>query len=120
VGTSFLPNRFNNSNEKFGDQERCRSARKNTKRRRITMKSKGYLWFTALLIASALAFPPTATTAEKGGMMEDDKSKMMKEETDKKMKDAKGEMKDQKKDKATKSEDKMKMDDKMKMEEKKK
>ena len=51
--------------------------------------------------------------------MEDDKSKMMKEDMDKKMKDAKGDMKDQKKGKATKSEDKMKMDDKMKMEEKK-
>ena len=83
------------------------------------MKSKGYLWFNALLIGSALVFPPIATAAEKGGMMEDDKSKMMKEDMDKKMKDAKGEMKDQKKGKATKSEDKMKMDDKMKMEKKK-
>lgn len=46
--------------------------------------------------------------------MEDDKSKIMKEDMDKKMKDAKGEMKDQKKGRATKSEDKMKMDDKMK------
>jgi hypothetical protein len=83
------------------------------------MKTEAYLWFAAFLIGSALAFPPTATAAEKGGMMEEDKSKMMKEDMDKKMKDAKDEMKDQKKGKATKSEGKMKMDDKMKMEEKK-
>ena len=65
AGTSFPQNRFNNSDEKFRDQERCTRARKNTKRRRITMKSKGYLWFNALLIGSALVFPPIATAAEK-------------------------------------------------------
>jgi hypothetical protein len=52
------------------------------------MKSKGYLWFAAFLIGGTLVFPPSVLAAEKGGMMEDDKSNMMKEEMDKKMKDS--------------------------------
>ena len=76
------------------------------------MKRNQSRWFAAILLGSALVLPPAIFAAEKGGMMNDDKTKMMKDEKSGMMKEQdkmKDDMKDMK-SKSKKSADKMKTD----------